>query len=246
MIGLEDRDRVEVAESPLVEVVMSSGELEEIDMEFRLLYSGSLPTSANRSGHASDKQRIRSYFHPQLRELWMSRSNLRRMAQQIGLSEVAQGPSYEATEGQDVIMAKAFDVGIGALARNWQRDGYQWVPLVTEEMCLRCAIEVLFLRPEKPGSIFGHGDIDGRLKTLFDALRLPANLNEAGGRGPQADETPFFSLLADDKLITDVTVTTDQLLLMPGNARPDKNEAFLVIDVKLEATKPMQWGWVFS
>jgi hypothetical protein len=47
------------------------------------------------------------------------------------------------------------------------------------------------------------GDMDARIKTVFDALRIPANLDEAGGVGPQGDEDPFYCLLQDDKLISE-------------------------------------------
>lgn len=51
------------------------------------------------------------------------------------------------------------------------------------------------------------GDIDNRLKTLFDALRLPNQTNElVGYDNPAPDENPFFCLLEDDSLITHVSV----------------------------------------
>jgi integrase len=50
------------------------------------------------------------------------------------------------------------------------------------------------------------GDIDGRLKTIFDALRMPKNLDETARQKPQDDEDPFFCLLEDDKLISEIRV----------------------------------------
>jgi integrase len=75
------------------------------------------------------------------------------------------------------------------------------VPLVTADMGLRCSLDILLLRPEEDRFIFNAGDIDGQIKTLFDALRMPKDLKETGEVGPQQDETPFFCLLEDDKLI---------------------------------------------
>lgn len=56
------------------------------------------------------------------------------------------------------------------------------------------------------------GDIDGRLKTLFDALQRPVNLNEIPRSitGPDYDEYPMFVLLENDKLISDVNIETGQ------------------------------------
>ncbi len=117
---------------------------------------------------------------------------------------------------------------------HWSRVGFNFVPLVTEDMALRCSLEILLLRPDiEPRFIFRRGDIDGQIKTLFDALRIPDNSGETGGMGPQEDETPFFCFLADDKLITEVRVTTDWLLLLQGEKRPEPNDAFVVIHAKL-------------
>ena len=89
------------------------------------------------------------------------------------------------------------------------------------------------------------GDIDARIKTIFDALRMPKNLDEAGGAVPQADENPFFCLLEDDKLISEIKVTTDELLLLPREREIKPNDALLVIHVKLWPTQKNQWDWAF-
>ncbi len=69
---------------------------------------------------------------------------------------------------------------------------------------------------------------------------MPKNLAEAGGIGPQTDETPFYCLLEDDKLISEVRVTTDQLLLLPEHHDLKPNDAMLVIRVLL---KPLHDSW---
>ena len=53
------------------------------------------------------------------------------------------------------------------------------------------------------------GDIDGQIKTLFDALGIPENTEETANATPDKDEQPFFCLLQDDRLVTEVRVTTD-------------------------------------
>jgi hypothetical protein len=67
----------------------------------------------------------------------------------------------------------------------------------------------------------------------------PKTLEEAGGIGPQEDESPFFCLLQDDKLISEVSVTTDQLLVLPKERQVTPNDVFLVIHVHLN---PMNAG----
>lgn len=128
------------------------------------------------------------------------------------------------------------------LASNFGCEDYRLVPLVTEELDLICSLDILFLRPDKPGSLIRSGDIDNRLKTLFDSLRIPRNKGELGGASPESHEKPFFCLLEDDKLITHISVSTD-ILLQPtsGKISVDDNDVRLIITVKLRPTK-LGWG----
>lgn len=69
-------------------------------------------------------------------------------------------------------------------------------------------LHITWLRPGLLGSLVNaSGDIDNRLKTLFDAMRVPCV--EVQGAN---DDQPTFCLLDDDALITDVRITTDRLL----------------------------------
>src|SRR5206468_1768300 len=91
-----------------------------------------------------------------------------------------------------------------------------------------------------PGTVIESGDIDNRLKTLFDALRIPNNADETKGYPtPSADETPFYCLLADDKLISKVSVETD-ILLEPSSEGVGENDVRLIITVSL---RPYQMTW---
>ena len=75
-------------------------------------------------------------------------------------------------------------------------------------------LDVHVLWPQKPGAIISSGgDIDNRLKTLLDALKVPSEPTAVPpGSTPQEGEVPFFCLLEDDSLITKLTVDTDRLL----------------------------------
>jgi hypothetical protein len=88
------------------------------------------------------------------------------------------------------------------------------------------------LRPEPSGQIIKTGgDIDNRLKTLFDGLRRPIDKNEVpSGDMPQSNEAPFHCLPSDDALITKITVATDQLL--DANSH---DEVVLVIHVRIKS-----------
>jgi hypothetical protein len=130
------------------------------------------------------------------------------------------------------------EIGIKAMGEHWSRAGFQLVPLVTRKQDLRCSLDILLLRPEEDRFIFTSGDIDGRLKTLFDALRIPDNEGETGHAVPGDDETPLYCLLEDDRLISEVRVNTDQLLQLPHEKELHANDSFLVIHVKISHKSP--------
>jgi hypothetical protein len=97
---------------------------------------------------------------------------------------------------------------------------------------MNCSIDVLYLRNECPGSVIKAGDIDNRLKTLFDALQMPKDEKQLGEyTAPELDENPFYCLLEDDSLIVRAAVETDTLLA-PVSKNPDTNDARVIIRVK--------------
>jgi hypothetical protein len=119
------------------------------------------------------------------------------------------------------------------LANQFNEFGYRFVPLVVQDLPLRCNIHVMMLRYGKPGDILFKGDLDNRIKTLVDALRKPQQANELGNFPvPGKDEDPFYVLLQDDKLITSLSVETDTLL-EPVNGKIDPLDCRLYITVKL-------------
>lgn len=105
------------------------------------------------------------------------------------------------------------------------------MPLITEDHGIGCGLDILFLRRDKPGGIVNiGGDIDNRIKVLFDALRIPSSDSEVVGL-PSDDPDPFYCLLEDDKLITDVRITTDRLLTAP-TAQGYESDVRLIIHVR--------------
>ncbi len=99
------------------------------------------------------------------------------------------------------------------IADDHQKFGGRFVPLVSKAGGFTCTLDILFLRRDNPGNIIKHGgDIDNRLKVLLDGLRMPDSPEEMGGFSFDPDEDPFYTLLEDDKLITNISVTTDRLL----------------------------------
>ncbi len=203
-------------------------------MEFRLLYSGQVLGASKSDTRAYLKHDIRRVFHPQLRRLWDINSYLDHFARTS-----PQLRDWLEEHPEDLgckTDAEIRRMAIEGISRDWERAGYRFVPLVTADLCLRCSLEILFLRSEETRTIVQRGDLDAKLKTVFDALRMPVTVQEAGGVGPEEDETPFYCLLEDDALISEVTVISDQLLVLPEHRQANVHDAFLVIHVKLKPT----------
>lgn len=193
-------------------------------MEFRLTYEGRLLGASRSDTRSAHKHDIRRAFHKQLRRYWEIHPYLN-----------------EATHS-DPRMGQINPPKLlrHHLAEEYARCGYNFVPLVVPWLSLICSIDVLFLRPSLPGEAMSSGDLDNRLKTIFDALRIPENQSELGGYDqPTEDEQPFYCLLSDDKLISHVSVETDTLL-QPTGLQEDANDARLIVAVKL---RPFNLGW---
>ena len=119
------------------------------------------------------------------------------------------------------------------------RGGFRFAPLVCSKLRLVADLSVTLLRPEPPGQIVTQaGDIDNRLKTLLDALKMPSGADELpAGASPGPDEDPFFCLLEDDNLITRLDVRTDRLLVPDA----DSSDVRLLLHVRTRPTS-VTWG----
>jgi hypothetical protein len=89
------------------------------------------------------------------------------------------------------------------------------------------------LRHEEPLTFMKQGgDLDGRLKTLFDGLRMPQDASQQAGTLPTAD--PLYVLLEDDILISDLSIKTGRLL---GERIKKKHAVRLTIDVTIKVLR---------
>jgi hypothetical protein len=158
-------------------------------MEFVLYYRG--PLRANRK--PPEKHELRRQFHTQLAQLWQ------------------QNPLNALT---DPLLKKPEELKPGELSILERVGAFTFVPLVCSRLRLVTSLAITMLRPEPPGTIVTQaGDIDNRLKTLLDALKMPSPSEIPSGETPGQDENPFFCLLQDDSLITKLVVETERLLV---------------------------------
>jgi len=180
-------------------------------MEFTLYYRGALKGN----GDPRAKHDLRKIVHQQLKILW----------EQFPLLEVRS----------DLLSPNPRPGEVSLLV---SRGGFNFAPLVSEKFRVFAELKITLLRPGPPGSILAPGgDIDNRLKTLFDALKVPEPGALPAGASPAPDEDPFFCLMEDDKLIHAVSVSTDQLL----DSAATRADVVLLIYVKTRVAG-MTWG----
>lgn len=107
--------------------------------------------------------------------------------------------------------------------------------LVSEGNDLLAELDITILRPAIPGALINHGgDLDNRLKTLLDALRIPDSGELSSDWTPHEDEVPFHCLLSDDKLVTSIAIRSDRLLEPASGAHPEQ-EVLAIVHVKTAA-----------
>ena len=113
--------------------------------------------------------------------------------------------------------------------------GIDFVPLINSTLYLTASLSIDMLMPNPPGSSRLHaGDIDNKLKTLLDALRIPrVKIEIPKNYQPKEDEQPMFCLLEDDSLLTDISVSTRRWL------EPDVrlSDVMLIINVSTTLTR---------
>jgi hypothetical protein len=210
-------------------------------MEFHLLYSGRLKAS----GGTEDKHAIRKELSPQLAQLWDTHPALHQM-KKLGIHLLGETFADETIHPANIIDGAA-TLTLDQFANQFRVGDFHFVPLVCKGFLTTCSLDILFLRSAPPGKLISEsGDIDNRIKTLFDGLRMPMPGQEIVGfkpDGPQED--PFFCLLEDDSLISDFRVIGDRLLTPATSPNRSENEVHLVIKVKINVTRPIPLNMPF-
>jgi hypothetical protein len=203
-------------------------------MEFQLLFMGEIGSDSR----APIKHKIRSSLHPQLRRLWHVNRKLRGYAAHHGQIFHARKQSQTKEIQTHLSESDAIEVAIENWGNNWNLGPFRFVPLVTKERALVCSLEILLLRPDDDTHVTEHGDLDGHVKTLFDGLRMPTSQDQTGNSSPAPDESPFFCLLEDDRLVSELRVKADKLLMLPDKSSVSKHDAFALVKVTINHKYP--------
>lgn len=192
-------------------------------MKFTLSYEGELKTSAG----PKQKAAIRRQFNEQLRVLWGADSIL------------SSWYIVEDDEGEDS-KGKTH-------AKAWLRDTtpnlgkFKVIPLATKDLCVECWLDFKILRST---SFKGHvSDIDNKVKVLGDTLYMPDQIDLMGNDAKNGPDEEFFVVMEDDKLVSRITATHDELLSpICGQNDIRKNDVRIMIDVHIRPTYYMQSG----
>ncbi len=203
-------------------------------MQFHLVYNGSLRSSGNNK-KPQDVAAVREKFHPQMERLWQTHNALK-ILEQKGARQISGGQITHAIiddKGQRRLnprqMAQFGYTAFVDLISPLKVGSHDYIPLVRESLHLSCELDILFLRQQDPGELISQGgDIDGRIKLLLDALRMPSRQEQ--DVAPPSLTGPIFCLMQEDTLVSRLNVDTDRLLF-PETEKPD--EVHLVIRVTL-------------
>jgi hypothetical protein len=194
-------------------------------MQFRLIYEGKLPSQQSKQSRRAAHE-IRKVFHKQLLELWKRHHFLKNFV---------EGRTPKVFPDGELVSV------MYQMADEFTQHGFRFLPLIRNSSGVACSLDILFLRREEPGQLVNAGDIDNRIKVLFDALKMPGNASELAGFTPEANEDPFLCLLQDDRHITDFRVTSDRLLTPSGVDLQD--EVLLIIHVRALVVKNTGDTW---
>lgn len=215
----------------------SHTELEVTLMKFVLHYRGSLPAATNNNSRTGDKHRIRLHFDRQLREL---------VSRKVAFEHLAAETIPHGKLAGGALTAPLDHNGNKILKFAVPLAGYELVTLLTRPHRLAAEIDITWLRREEPGHVVTGGDLDNRLKTLFDAMRMPHTAEEIAPSLDEQDELErLYCLLEDDSMITRCAITTHELLEPPKEGEK-QNDVDLTIHVTVVTTFPSMANMVFS
>ena len=214
-------------------------------MKFRLTYDGELRATQNkkseeRSKSLSDhKMDIRRHFHWQLKAYWNGSSFLKDYSLNPSDIRRQRNASDYLPRDEDPYLSTPEDQKIGLedyLAIKHAAFGYEFVPLVTKEWEVHCSLSILLLRNDYPGKVVHAGDIDNRVKTIIDCLRIPKHMHEIGYkyRDPKEKENRLFALMEDDDLVSNLFVETDLLLFQDRSSGSHDQRVKAIISVSIQ------------
>jgi hypothetical protein len=185
-------------------------------MRFNLRYTGELPSTGNPRGPNKNKPQ-------KLPIIWKIRNEI--ATQLVGVFNTH--PSVSS--GGSMASRAAYNM----LRQFIERGGYKFAPLVRPEFEAVCSLNIKMLVNHELGSLVTQaGDLDNRIKTLIDALKVPKD-DDFNGNIPV--ENPCPCLLHDDAMIVGLCINVDRWY---SNIPKTEKDVELLIDVEIKTLKP--------
>jgi hypothetical protein len=108
----------------------------------------------------------------------------------------------------------------------------EFFPLVRPALKLKCELEIQLLLNHEVASVLTRtGDLDNRLKTLFDGLRCPQSQQEISRYKP-TDIDLYWCLLEDDALIAALRIETHRNFAAPLSAPADHVRLNMMVTIE--------------
>lgn len=129
-----------------------------------------------------------------------------------------------------LVKIQPFILGQSVLAGEaWHRNGYEFFPLVPFSSQCSASLKIRILDRQQRGYLIGSGgDIDNRLKTVLDALRIPNVGVDMNGVVPGNQEF-VYTLLEDDRQVSSLSVEISRWMVDGPS-----NEVFVIIDIETQ------------
>lgn len=204
-------------------------------VEIRLESKEYIPTTKSGGEQHSDlKHAIRLQFSDQLSRKWRDSPllNSHQKAQAspgevvIGFAEGYRWPAGDPQRGIPGAYHRPEDAALPFF--RVEMCGYGWVPLITWHNHLTCRLDITFTG-DGGSTIRRDGDIDNRVKTIFDALRMPLRDREVPGNRFGKGELAYC-LLEDDSLIHEYSVRAVRSPYSPAEYLTQVNVTVLTMD----------------
>ena len=203
-------------------------------MKFTLQYNGVLVSNQQRRQRVENKRTIRLAIDPLLRTLWAQNRQLRWIGAHEGKLTRLRSASWNGHALKIDPLKGGMD---GPLIRSpfpyLRLGGLTYIMLVNQLDRWRCDLSIQLLVPERVGT---QGDLDNRLKTLYDGLQPPQNLDQVGIGGDAPEDGLIFCLVEDDSMIRNRNVEVESLLgPIPANIqmKDKRNYVSAIIRVTL-------------
>jgi len=202
-------------------------------MKFVLVWKGRLPASAN-SSKTKDVAKIREELSAQLEYLWEKNSALQ-VLKEYGFTHAPHSDLFIVPPNTPRQVSLLYPGHMVDLCDWIPVKNYRYMPLIRKSLDLACDLSILFLRQDDPGALITQsGDLDGRIKTLLDALRMPTDQEQDVAPPSMKD---IYTLMQSDTLVSALDIKTERLLF-PESSHP--HEVFLIIEVSVRVLKVQQ------